>query len=192
MPVLLAGEQVLTESWDIALYADRMGDRPKLIPPTVIEEIRKWNDLADEAMGAERALIVDALLASSKALEEGLPPNVPGWVRPLLRPMARHGMRWFARKYGLRLQDAPAHLATLRSVLEALRAVVSKSSPYLLGSFSYADIVMAICLQGVSPVDDRYIPLGPATRRARTRDDVAAEFADLVAWRDQLYERHRH
>jgi len=191
VPVLLAGEQVVTESWEIALYADRAGEGPALIPPGREGEVRKWNDLADEAMGAGRAIVVGAMLASPEALEEGLPPNVPGWVRPLLRPVARHGMKWFAGKYGLRLQDATAQLATVRSALEALRGALSKSPPYLLGSFSYADIVMASCLQAVSPVDDRYIPLGAATRRAWTLEEVAADFPELVAWRDELYERHR-
>jgi glutathione S-transferase len=191
VPVLLAGEQVLSESWDIALYADRVGKESKIIPSGQEGEIRKWNDVADEAMMAGRALVVGALLASPEALDEGLPPNVPRWIRPLLRPMARHGMKWFGRKYALHFQDAPAQLAKLRSTLGTLRAAVTTSSPYLLGFFSYADIVMASCLQGVSPVDDRYIPLGSATRRAWTLDEVAAEFSDLVAWRDQLYERHR-
>src|SRR4051812_533417 len=45
-PVLLAGEQILTESWDIALYADREGKGSKLIPPDREGEIRKWNSLA--------------------------------------------------------------------------------------------------------------------------------------------------
>jgi glutathione S-transferase len=191
VPVLLTGEQALTDSWDIALHADRVGEGPKLIPPDREAEIRRWNDLADGSMAAGRALVLSALLANPEALDEGLPPNVPAWLRPLLRPMGRHGMRWFARKYGLDLGDAPARVARVRSTLEMLRDALSKSSPYLLGSFSYADIVMAICLQGVSPVDDRYIPLGPATRRAWTLDALAAEFADLVAWRDQLYGRHR-
>jgi glutathione S-transferase len=191
VPVLLAGEQVLTESWDIALYADRVGQGSKLVPPGREGEVRKWNDLADEAMANGRALVLAASLASPGALEEGLPPNVPRWLRQLLRPMARQGMKWFARKYGLRLEDTAAPLAAVRSALEALRGAVSKESPYLLGSFSYADIVMATLLQGVSPVDGRYIRLGPATRRAWTRDDLVREFPELIVWRDQLYERHR-
>lgn len=192
VPVLLAGEQVLKESWDIALYADRTGEGSKLIPPDREAEIRRWNDLADETMAAGRGRIIGAVLKSPEALDEGLPPNVPGWVRPLLRPLGRHGMRWFARKYGLELESSPTQLTTLRATLEALRAAIAKSPPYLLGSFSYADIVMATCLQAVSPVDNRYIRLGPAMREVWTYAEVAAEFADLVAWRDQLYERHRH
>lgn len=191
VPVLITGEKVLTESWDIAVHADRVGQGAKLIPPGREGEVRAWNDLADQTMSAGRALVVGAMLRSPEALDESLPPQVPRWARPLLRPVARHGMTWFAGKYGLRLEDRPARIAALGSRLEGLRDALSKSSPYLLGAFSYADIVMATCLQGVSPVDGRYIRLGPATRRAWTVDELAAPFADLVAWRDRLYELHR-
>ena len=49
----------------------------------------------------------------------------------------------------------------------------------------------ATLLQGVVPVAGRYICLGPATREAWTQADLAEEYADLIRWRDQLYERHR-
>jgi glutathione S-transferase len=191
VPVLLTGEQVLTDSWDIAQYADREGAGPKLIPPEHENEVRRWNQLADETMASSRALVTAAMLASPEALDETLPRSVPSWMRPLLRPMGRYAMGWFARKYGLRSADAPKHLAAVRAGLGALRAALSKSSPSLLGSFSYADIVMATSLQGVVPVSDRYIRLGPATRRAWTSEELAAEFSNLIAWRDQLYEQHR-
>jgi glutathione S-transferase len=46
-------------------------------------------------------------------------------------------------------------------------------------------------MQGISPVDDRFVKLGPATRAAWTQAPLAAEYADLVAWRDKVYERQR-
>ena len=57
--------------------------------------------------------------------------------------------------------------------------------------FSYADVIMASLLQGVAPVADRYIRLGPATRAAWTQLELARANADLIAWRDRLYEHHR-
>lgn len=191
VPVLVAGDQVLTDSWDIALYADRVGDRSPLIPPEREAEIRKWTDFADQTMAEGRALVVGAMLASPQALDEGLPPEVPEWIKPLLRPVGRYGTRWFARKYGLQLDERQTQVAALRAALETLRGALAKGSSYLIGSFSYADIAVASCLQGVSPVDDSYIPLGPATRKAWTLEDLATEFADLIAWRDRLYEQHR-
>jgi glutathione S-transferase len=191
VPILFAGEETFVESWDIAHYADREGKGTKLIPRDHEADIQRWNDLSDEAMSAGRALLVPVLLRTPKALDEQLPPYVPRWSRPALRPLTRYATEWFAKKYALRFEDAPAHLARVRTALEILRAALAKSSPYLLGDFSYADIVMAVTLQGVSPVDDHFIPLEPASREAWTRSELASEFSDLVAWRDQLYERHR-
>ena len=191
VPVLLTGEQVLCESWEIACYADREGAGTRLIPPEREAEVRKWNTLADETMEAGRALVGAALLASPAAIDEGLPPQVPGWLRPLLRPIGTYGVKWFARKYGLHRMEAGAQRAKLRSTLEVLRAAVAPDRPYLLGSFSYADIVMATCLQGVLPVADRYIELGPSTRKVWTCAELAAEFSDVLAWRERLYAQHR-
>ena len=78
----------------------------------------------------------------------------------------------------------------MRPALDRLRDAL-KSSRYLLGTFSYADIVMATTLQGISPVGNGYIKLGPATRRAWTRPVLERDYADLVRWRDNLYAEHR-
>jgi glutathione S-transferase len=190
VPVLIDGDARLTESWEIALYADRNGAGAKLLPEGREDEIRRWTEVSDAGMWAGRALVVTALLGSPAALAEGLPPEVPRWLRPIVRPVARRGVLWFARKYGVRAEDASADRAKLRSMLEKLREGLA-GAPYLLGSFSYADIVMATSLQGISPVADAFIPIGPATREVWTQPSLAAEFADLIAWRDRLYERHR-
>jgi glutathione S-transferase len=79
----------------------------------------------------------------------------------------------------------------MRSVLHRLRAQVPQHSPHLLGSFTYADIVMATGLQGISPVADRHLRLRPGTRQTWMRESLAAEFPDLLAWRDAIYEQHR-
>jgi glutathione S-transferase len=161
-----------------------------LIPAELQPEVRRWNDLADRAMSAARPLTLARLLASPAALEAALPPPVPGWARPLLRPSARFVTGWFAKKYGLDLRDTAAPLATVRAALAELRAALG-SSDVLLSRFSYADIAMATLLQGIVPVADRYIPLGAATRAAWTQPELAQANADLIAWRDRLYERHR-
>jgi glutathione S-transferase len=191
VPLLIAGRQTITESWDIARYADREGRGATLIPAEREREVREWNDLADATKRQGRALIVSGMLASREALDEGFPPNVPAGLRPVLRPVARFGTKWFSRKYDLNLDEQAKQTEALKAAFVTLREALAKSSPYLLGEFSYADIVMATCLQAVSPVDDRYLRIGPATRKVWTRPDLATEFADLVAWRDGIYERHR-
>ncbi len=190
-PVLVNGDRVFGDSWDIALYADREGKGTPLVLLERESEIRRWNDIANEAMGASRTLLVPRLLESGPALDTTLPPFLPRWMRPALRPVTRYATRWFSRKYELHLADEAAQLSKIRGALEELRRALSKSSPYLLGTFSYADVVMAIVLQGVVPVADRYFPLEPAMRAAWTRGDLATEFSDLLAWRDLVYDRHR-
>jgi glutathione S-transferase len=191
VPVLLAAGEVVSESWDIAVYADREGKGTPLIPPEHEPAIRAWSVLADEAAGAGRALVMAALLASGPALDEQGPPSVPGWLRPVLRPLARSLTMAFVRKYELRMGDQEAQTRAVRAALERLRSGLSSSSPYLQGSFTYADIVMSGLIQGISPVDNRFVRIGPASRAAWTHALLAAEFADLVAWRDALYESQR-
>jgi glutathione S-transferase len=191
VPVLVAGTEVVSESWDIALYADREGAGTKLVPQEHEAAIRAWCALADETGNAGRALVVAATLASGPALDERV-PFVPAWLRPALRPVGRAVTRAFARKYALPLEDSDTHTRQLRAALERLRSGLTSSSPHLQGFFSYADIVMATLIQGIMPVDDRFLKIGPATRATWTNPVLAAEFADLVTWRDRLYASHRH
>lgn len=191
VPVLIDGSTVITDSWDIARHAERSGSGAPLFPEGRLDEVRRWNDVADAAMRSGRALAVATMLRDPAALDESLPPPTPAWLRRLLRPINRGAMRWFARKYGLSLTDLAPHEARLREGFDALRAGLSASSPYLLGSFSYADIAAATLLQGVQPVADEYLRLGPATRAAWSQPALAREYADLVQWRDELYRKHR-
>lgn len=50
---------------------------------------------------------------------------------------------------------------------------------------------MALTLQFIQPVDERFIPLGPGRRKAWSHPALAERFADLLRWRDQLYAEHR-
>lgn len=190
VPILIDGDRVLTESWDIALYADRTGAGSKLIPDARENDIRAWTDLADQASSQGRALVVSALLASEAALDEGLPFSLPFWLHATMRPVTRFGLRWFARKYELSPGAAADYEDKMRPALDRLRDAIERSR-YLVGEFSYADIAMATLLQGISPVGSGYIRLGPASRRAWTRPNLEREYADLVRWRDNLYLERR-
>lgn len=190
VPVLVADGVVIPQSWDIVVYADRHGAATTLIPSDKEAAIREWVREVDEASSHGRALVMRAMLASPAALDESHSPQVPKLLRPLLRPVTRYGSRWFARKYGLDLEAVAEHEAVVRKLLGKLRAAVA-DGPYLLGSFTYADIVAATLLQGIAPVGDEYIRLGPATRAVWTRSEIAGEFVDLIRWRDELYREHR-
>lgn len=191
VPVLLGGGEVVTDSYEIAKWADRVGASSVLIPAALEPEIVRWNRVADEAMQRSRVLVAARMLRSPAALDETLPPQVPAFVRRMVRPVSRRVTEWFARKYALPAADEGQHLAGIREFLDVLRAGLAGGS-YLLGEqFSYADIIGATVLQGVRPVDDAYLPLGPATRDVWTFAELAAEYDDLLRWRDDLYRRHR-
>ncbi|MET0286005.1 MAG: glutathione binding-like protein, partial [Polyangiales bacterium] len=85
-------------------------------------------------------------------------------------------MRALGKKYG-----ALANEGAMREVLRAGRAELGRR-PYLLGPFSYADIALASCLQMVEPLAIAQ----PATREVWRWPELAAEFADLLAWRQRL------
>ena len=194
VPVLIDGDTVLTDSWDIARYADRTGTGAQLIPAEQEDDVREWTELANQTSSLGRALVVSGLLSSDAALDEGLPFALPSWLHAAMRPVTRFGLRWFARKYDLRpsaaAENERAIESQMRPALDRLRASV-KRSPYLLGRFTYADIAMATLLQGISPVGNGYIRLGPATRRAWTRPTLERDYPDLIRWRDNLYLEHR-
>lgn len=190
VPVLVADGEVLRDSWDIALYADRHGTRAKLVPAELEGSIRELNELAESTMVQSRGLVTAALLASDAALDEGLPRGVPAFVRPMLRPISRYGTRWFARKYGLDLSDLETPRRILARTLMLFRERYA-DRPYLFDRFTYGDIIFCSLLQGVRPVDDRYLRLRPAWRQAWTQPALASEFGDLLERRDRLYAEHR-
>jgi glutathione S-transferase len=189
VPVLVADGDVFPDSWDIALYADRVGRGTRLVPDEHRPAIEAWLSKVEDAMSAGRALSVGAMLESPEALDAAA-VVFPRWLRPAMRPVTRRVTRMFANKYGLRFDQREANEEKVRVGLRELRARLGGKA-YMLGAFSYADILATSMVQGISPVSDRFVPFDPATRKAWTKETLAAEFADLVAWRDGVYEKHR-
>lgn len=192
-PTLLTDGAVYGDSFAIAEWAERHGNGTPLFPAERAEDIAVWNARSEAALAAGRVRVVARLTEVRGATSEILPPSVPGVMRIALQPMvwAATGvtcafLRW---KYEFGA-DVAATGCTLRATLEELRAALA-GRDYLLDGLTYADITMAVVLQMVCPVHDAYIRLGPRTREVWTHESLAGDFADLVAWRDQLYDRHR-
>jgi glutathione S-transferase len=78
----------------------------------------------------------------------------------------------------------------IRKGLTAVREAVGKKD-YVLDSFSFADILGASVVQTVHPLDEKFLRVGSGTKRLWHHEELATEFADVVAWRDRLYEKHR-
>jgi glutathione S-transferase len=186
VPVLIDGGDVLGDSFAIATWAERVGSGPALWPAGREAEVEAWNATSEEALRAGRALFFARLLEDSDAQLDQVPAIVPGALRPLLRPVVRSAVSYLRTKHGATTEGARA---ALDDALGRLRG--SLAGGHLLGELSYADVAMAVVCQFVRPVDDRWIRLSPATRRCWTEDGLAEKYRDVIAWRDELYARHR-
>ena len=185
MPLLIDGDEVLMSSLDIVRYAERRGTGAPLFPADREREVAAWDERSEAIMTSGRAMLLPRMSASREALREQAPAFVPAGAALL-------GIRHLMRKYGIRAGEDARHEAESRRALDQLRAALADGREHLLGErFSYADITAAAALQFVLPVDGRYISLGKATREAWTHPRLAADYPDLLAWRDKLYGRHR-
>lgn len=192
VPALRVGRRVVMDSLAIARYAEQVGSGARLFADDRLPAILAWNATSEAAMAAGRALLLARLQSDLEALGEQLPKAMPGPIRPALTGVVRLTVRHLMRKYRVDRACAGRDETALRAAALALRASIEGAGRYLVGDgFSYADVAMATALQFIAPVDDRYVQLGPATRRAWTHPALAVEFRDLLAWRDDMYQVHR-
>jgi len=186
VPVLIDGREVLGDSFAIASYAERIGGGPALWPAGREAEVEAWNAASEDALRAGRALFFARFLDDPEAQLDQVPAIVPGALRPMLRPVVRSAVAYLRAKHGATTEGARAKLD---ETLGRLRGALAGG--HLLGDFSYADVAMAVVCQFVRPVDDRWIRLSSATRRCWTEGSLAEKHRDVIAWRDELYARHR-
>lgn len=191
VPVLVDGREAIFDSFRIAQRAEAAGGGSPLFPTALFAQIEGWNRSSEAILQAGRARLIGRTLADRGALREALPPVFPDAVRPAMESMARVGAHFIAAKYGTRRSSDATHLDVMRTELSRLREVVGATGKYVLGAFSFADIAMAVAMQMVAPVSDDYLRIGPATRSVWTEPELAAEFSDLLVWRDWVYSEHR-
>jgi glutathione S-transferase len=192
VPVLTDDDgHVVADSTKIARWADARGAGPDLFPADCEAEIERFIALSDRGLAAGRALSLLRLLDDEAGIVEMVPRNVR-WL-PGARALARLGVARTLRKYrGIRDEDEAR--AALAEVLEEVRGALAKAPEArvktLLGRFTFADVAVAQVLAFVAPPAFG-LRLGQATRRSFCDDLLRERFADLVAWRDALYEAHR-
>lgn len=188
VPQLTTDDGPLRSSWAIAAWSAGQVEGGGLIPAAQREAIFAWDTRSDALMRAGRARIVFALLEDPAALRENVPPPLHR-LGPITTALGALGTRFVASKYGARGRDQAAHNATLADGLRQLRDALGGRDT-LLETFTYADVAMSLVLQFVAPAADEYIQLGPASRGAWADPDLATEFADLVAWRDRIFDTY--
>jgi glutathione S-transferase len=189
-PTLVDGSAVLADSLDIARHAERIGQGSSLFPGGPNGDVVAWNDRAMRAMSAGRTRYFGRLEGDPNAVREHVPSFVPAPLREASIPVVEMTTAYLARKYRANDESSVQAQASLVEELEVLEASIQKG-PYILGEFSYADIVMAAALHFVAPLPERHLRLGAATRDAMRDAPVAERFEKVIAWRDELYDRHR-
>ena len=188
VPLLADDNAAFCSSLAIARHADSIGRGEPLFPEDRDDEVIRWAELSDRVIGAGRARVLAGLRVNREAQREALPQFVPGALRGLLTPMATTAAMFLGSKYDVARDPDAEGAAVLRPAFDELRAALG-GRPYLLGSFSFADIAMAASLQTLRV--RKRAPLGPGTRAIWENVEVARDFEDLLEWRDTLYTKHR-
>ncbi len=195
VPVLTDDDgRVIAGSAAIARWADERGDGPQLFPSAHARRIEELDAAADDAMNAARGLVLRRVLADGDALLEMVPKPMAAMSRPLARAVARFGVQRTMRKYGVAKQQEDDAMHVVERVLGEFRELLGSSagrdSETLLGDFTFADIAAAQALVFVEP-PSKGLRLGRASRRAFAHPALKERYADLVAWRDRLYDAWR-
>lgn len=189
VPMIVGRDDCIIGSDAIARYAESRGSGSPLFPIDREHEVAGWMETSETLMVAGRAMLLPRMATNAPALREQLPSWIPRSLRRGFTWIASLGVRHLISKYGVRADDE-RHDAESRRCLQRLRVALADGD-YLAGSrFSYADVTMAAALQFVLPVDG-WISLEPATREVWTNHRLADDYADVLAWRDRLYQRHR-
>ena len=193
VPVLTDdGGRVFADSLDIARWGDGHGDAPALLPDGREREIERWVDRSERGLNAGRALALMRVIGDRDALLEMVPRPLRQ-AGPAAVAIGRVAIERTLRKYGGQRDAAAVHARSLCDVLDELRAALASATgdpPVLLGRFSFADIAMAQTLAFVQPPLFG-LRLGRASRRSFHDPALSARYADLISWRDAVYDAHR-
>jgi glutathione S-transferase len=184
---------VHADSADIARFADTCGEGPALFPSEHASAITHWIELSERALSAGRVLSLHRTLEDDEALTELVPRGLRSALGRGAARLGEVGVRRTLRKYGANAKAVEDYRADARAALDELRAALAKSTSTpktVLGTFTFADIAAAQMLSFVSPPSFG-LKLGKASRRGFTDPTLASEYADLITWRDALYEAHR-
>jgi glutathione S-transferase len=195
VPILVDDRGVVyDDSAKIARFANARGEGPALFPKEQEVAIDHWIDIGERGLAAGRALSLERALQNEEALAELVPWRLrKGPLRGIATRIGEFGVQRTLRKYGARAQSPEAHRKAVRASLDELRGALatSRSTPKtVLGIFTFADIAAAQILSFVSPPAFG-LKLGKTNRRNFFDPELAREYADLLEWRDALYDTYR-
>jgi glutathione S-transferase len=195
VPVLIDDDgAVMPDSAEIARWADARGEGPVLFPPGEDVRMTRFIELSERGLAAGRGASLMRLLVDEEALLEMVPKRLRS-MRAVAIRLGALGVRRTLHKYGAAGFEGAHHARALAAALDELRTALRYATARggvktLLGGFSFADVAASQILSFVEP--PRFgLRLGAASRRSFTDGALRERYADLVAWRDALYEAHR-
>lgn len=191
VPLLIDGDNVFSDSFSIAQHANTLSKKDSLFPQDKLIEIDYWNKISEQTLEAGRALVVINMPSSREACLKSLPAFFPAPIKPLMLPVAKSGIFYLKKKYDVSEKNTQRYEQIIEENLQILRKALADSSQYLLGSFTYADICMAVTLQVIKPIQNSHVMLDPATEQCWKNDTLAEKFCDLITWRDSIYQQYR-
>jgi glutathione S-transferase len=176
VPVLIVDGTVIPDSTAILNWLEEYKSQPSLMPAADKDraQVMMWEELMDGVLGPQaRMLIIGHFLRSSE-------------------PELQQGGHYFAQKYQ-HSAYAEAHAGlTVERILTILKHALD-GRQYLVGdAFTRADVTAASMLLLVNPPPDDLF-LFPAPMRPMYTAPMAsnAAFAQVFAWRDKTYRKHR-
>lgn len=184
VPVLFVdGGPALDDSLDIARWASQQA--PERLP--FGQQTQALWQTASRLLEASRIRTTWRALDDEALLRANLPTPLRK-AGPLGLRVGKLVARKLLKKYPAGSREAC--LDTMRQCLQELRPAV-EGKKTIEGQFSVADIAVATSLAMVQPAPGRWARLSDTARRGWTEPALAQEFAELLAWRDQLYRDHR-
>lgn len=194
VPLLITDGAPTMGSGEIARLADREGAEEKLFGADM-RAITEWEVRADAILEVARARVVAGLKASHEAQKEALPPFVPGPFRSIFAFTAKQGTSFVAKKHAVAGEPDQRVVDEVFPVLDVLHAALADKGEdtCLLGTFGYADIVMATAVSALSPTPSEpgTRKLGAASLALWTYPEAPARYPLVYAWRDRVYARRK-
>jgi len=195
-PILISNQLCISDAYKIAQHVNSENNSKNhasvdLFPLELKSQIDEWEILSNQILQAGRALVCIRMKNHRGAKLMSLPPIIPSAIRPLMLPVATTGLYYFKTKYGFDWNRREEYIETMSQGLRKVKEQLTNSGDYLLGKFTYADIALAVTLQMIEPVGNKYIPLDSNTESCWKTPELKEEFSDVIEWRNRIYQKHR-
>jgi glutathione S-transferase len=171
------------DSTEIARYAGQRVPAKDLFPPSQEARIQAWGEIVERGLDASRPAVFERTLAHPAQMA---PSFIPG---PLRGPAVQMAMAYMCWSFDVETSQSKTYRARAHAALLETRTKLAGRTHAAGDSFTYADLLVCSLLHMVRP--PAALPMNGGYRKILTDEAFAAEFADLLAWRDATYARYR-